>query len=60
MSELIFRRLYAELVADRSYVLLHRAVDTREQLEHDPVTTHRVLRRLDRAHVSGRRVARAR
>ncbi|MGU3358158.1 DUF3263 domain-containing protein [Microbacterium sp. M4A5_1d] len=30
----------------RYYMLLHRAVLTREALEHDPVTTHRVLRRL--------------
>lgn len=30
----------------RYYVLLHRAVQTREALEHDPMTTHRVMRRL--------------
>jgi hypothetical protein len=38
----------------RYYVLLHRAVETREALEHDPVTTHRVLRRLARANASRR------
>ncbi|GLJ78702.1 DUF3263 domain-containing protein [Microbacterium imperiale] len=32
----------------RYYVLLHRAVETREALEHDPVTTHRVLDRIER------------
>lgn len=32
----------------RYYVLLHRAVRTREALEHDPMTTHRILRRLSR------------
>ncbi|OYC97195.1 DUF3263 domain-containing protein [Microbacterium sp. Yaish 1] len=30
----------------RYYVLLHRAAQTREALEHDPITTHRILRRL--------------
>lgn len=33
----------------RYWQLLHRAVLTREALEHDPVTTHRILRRLNHA-----------
>lgn len=29
----------------RYYILLWRAAQTREAVEHDPITTHRILRR---------------